>query len=174
MSEVTHTKNISSKNEYKRKLKVNEYVLEIDNKDIYDINVTYKTDEIESIIYKDGKRFEEKSEPVLVIELNGKDKDDNEAWISFDLKVDINYLNTLPKEPTDITNLLVGSESFIKKPNNELPGFLDFNIPTNTLDDIYKNLSSLWISKINTNEFLMKLCVPNEVFTYFKIIFDNE
>lgn len=174
MTKVNNTRNISSKKEYKRKLKVNEYVQEIDNKDIYDVNVTYKTDEIESIIYKDGKRVKEKSEPVLVIELNGKDKECNETWISFDLKVDIDFLNKLSKEPTDITNLLLGSESFIKKPNDEMPGFLDFDIPTYTPEDIYKNLTSLWISKINTNEFIMKLCVPNEVFTYFKIIFDIE
>lgn len=174
MSEVVHTRNISLAKEYKRKLKVNEYVLEIDNKDIFDVNVTYTIDKVESIIYKDGKRLDEKLEPVLVIELNGKDKEGNESWISFDLKVDIDYLNTLSQEPTDITHLLLGSESFIKKPNDELSGFLDFDIPINTLDDIYKNLSSLWISKINTNEFIMKLCVPNEVFTYFKIIFDNE
>lgn len=174
MSEVAHTRNVSSRKEYKRKLKVNEYVLEIDNKDIFDVVITYKIDEIESITYKDGKRLEEKLEPVLVIELNGKDKEGNESWISFDLKVDIDYLNTLSKEPTDITHLLLGSESFIKKPNDELSGFLDFVIPTNTIEDIYKNLTSLWISKINTNEFIIKLCVPNEVFTYFKIIFEIE
>jgi len=174
MSEVTRTRNVSSLKEYNRKLKVNEYVLEIDNIDIYDVNVTYKIDKIESITYKDGKRYEEKLESVLVIELNGNDKEGNEAWISFDLKVDIDYLNTLSKEPTDITHLLLGSESFVKKPNDELPGFLDFDIPTNTLKDIYKNLTSLWISKINTNEFIIKLCVPNEVFTYFKIVFDIE
>ena len=172
MSEVVHTRNISLAKEYKRKLKVNEYVLEIDNKDIYDVNATYKIDKVESITYKDGKRYEEKLEPVLVIELNGKDKEGNESWISFDLKVDIDYLNTLSKEPTNITHLLLGSESFIKKPNDELSGFLDFVIPTNTIEDIYKNLTSLWISKINTNEFIIKLCVPNEVFAYFKVDFN--
>ena len=155
------------------KLKVEEYVLEIAGKDILDANVVYSMDLIESVIYKEGKIYDNITEPIITIELNGKDKEGNTAWICFELKTDTDYLNTLSKEPTDITSLSTENESFIKKPYNELSEFLDFTLPTNTEDDIYKNLTSLWISKISKNEFIIKLCVPNEVFTYFKIVFNN-
>ena len=89
------------------------------------------------------------------------------------MNTDVNYLNTLSKEPTDIINLLSENESFIKRPNEEFSGYLEFNIPKHTEDDIYKKLTSLYVSKIEENEFIMKLCVPNELFTYFKIIFEK-
>ena len=34
---------------------------------------------------------------------------------------------------------------------------------------MHKNLTSLWISKIKDNEFIIKLSVGSEVFTFFKI-----
>lgn len=163
-----------SKKEIKQKLRVDEYVFEIDGKDIYNANLIYSIDNIESTIFKDGKKSDVIKEPALSIELNGKDKDDNIAWISFDLKIDIDYLNTLSKIPTDITNLLHGSESFMKKPNEELSEFLDFELPRNNEDDIYRNFSSLWVSKIDENKFIFKLSVPNILFTYFKLIIKKE
>ena len=107
----------------------------------------------------------------MCIELNGNDRNGFEAWISFDLKFDIDYFNSLSRVPTDISYLLVGSESFIKKPDEERQEFLDFDLPRNDEYDIYKNFSSLWISKIGDNEFIMKLFVPDLVFTYFRIDF---
>lgn len=160
-----------SKKEFTRKLKVDEYVFEIDGKDIFGVELKYSFDFIESTIYKDGKKVDVIQEPAITIELCGKDKDNNEAWIYFDLKTDVKYLNTLSNLPSDISFLLHGSESFIKRPLEKVSGFLDFELPKNTEEDIYKNLSSLWISKISDNEFIMKLCVPNELFTYFKIVF---
>ena len=160
-----------SRKEFTRKLKVDEYVFEMDGKDIFGVELKYSFDFIESTIYKDGKKVDAIQEPAITIELCGKDKDNNEAWIYFDLKTDVKYLNTLSNLPSDISFLLHGSESFIKRPLEKVSGFLDFELPKNTEEDIYKNLSSLWISKISDNEFIMKLCVPNELFTYFKIVF---
>ena len=167
-----------SKKEYLKesistKLNVEEYVLEIDGEDIWNANVSYSINSIESTVYKEGKKYNDIIEPVITIELNGENKSGNSAWISFELKTDLEYLNTLSKEPTDITSLLTEGESFIKKTNYELSEFLDLNLPKHTEEDIYKNLTSLWISKIATNEFIIKFSVPNEVFTYFKICFGN-
>jgi len=161
------------KNEIERKLKIDEYAFEIDGKDILGVELKYSFDFIDHAIYKDGKKQDVIYEPAITIELCGKDKENNEAWIYFDLKTDVKYLNTLSNLPSDVSFLLHGSESFIKRPLEEFSGFLDFDLPNHTEDDIYKNLSSLWISKIGENEFIMKLCVPNEVFTYFKIVFEK-
>lgn len=162
-----------SRKEFTRKLKVDEYVFEMAGKDIFGVELKYSFDFIESTIYKDGKKVDVIQEPAITIELCGKDRDNNEAWIYFDLKTDVKYLNTLSNLPSDISFLLHGSESFIKRPLEKVSGFLDFELPKNTEEDIYKNLSSLWISKISDNEFIMKLCVPNELFTYFKIVFEK-
>ena len=154
----------------KKKLKVDEYVFEIEGKDTYNTYLTYSVGNFELMIYKDGKK-DNIIEHALCIELNGKDRNGSDAWISFDLKFDIDYFNSLSRVPTDISYLLVGSESFIKKPDEERQEFLDFDLPRNDEYDIYKNFSSLWISKIGDNEFIMKLFVPDLVFTYFRIDF---
>ena len=171
MSEVKSTDRKYSNNEIKTKLKVDEYVFEIEGKDIYNTYLTYSVGKYESMIYKDGKKVDTTVKNGLCIELNGNDRNGFEAWISFDLKFDIDYFNSLSRVPTDISYLLVGSESFIKKPDEERVGFLDFDLPKNDEYDIYKNFSSLWISKIGDNEFIMKLFVPDLVFTYFSIDF---
>lgn len=173
---VSYAKDCSNgqtKKEFTRKLKIYEYVLEIDRNDIIDVELTYSFDYVEESFFKDGQKIDVVNKPIITIGLSGKDKDGNDAWICFDLKTDINYLNTLTNVPTDITSLLSEGEAFIKKPLEKLSGFLDFDFPKNTEDDIYKNLTSLWISKIKDNEFIMKLSVSTEVFTYFKIILDN-
>lgn len=173
MGEVSFSKMNISDNEIKTKLKVEEYVFEIEGKDIYNTYLTYSIGKYESMIYKDGKKVDTTVKNGLCIELNGNDRNGFDAWISFDLKFDIDYFNSLSRVPTDISYLLVGSESFIKKPDEERQEFLDFDLPRNSEDDIYKNFSSLWISKIGDNEFIMKLFVPDLVFTYFKIDLSN-
>lgn len=171
MSELKSTDSKCSNKEIKTKLKVEEYVFEIEGKDIYNTYLTYSIGKYESVIYTDGKKVDTTVKHGLCIELNGSDKNGFDAWISFDLKFDIDYFNSLSRVPTDISYLLVGSESFIKKPDEERQEFLDFDLPRNSEDDIYKNFSSLWISKIGDNEFIMKLFVPDLVFTYFRIDF---
>ena len=155
----------------KKKLKVDEYVFEIEGKDIYNTYIIYSVGNYESMIFKNGKKVDTIIKSALSIELNGKDKFDRDAWISFDLDFDIDYFNSLSKIPTDISYLLINSESFIKMPDEDKSMFLDFDLPNNREDDIYKKFSSLWISKIDDNEFIMKLFVPDLVFTYFKIDF---
>ena len=156
--------------EIKKKLKVDEYVFEIEGKDIFNTYITYNIGNYESTIYKDGKK-DIIMKSVLSIELNGKDKNGQDAWISFDLKFDIDYFNSLSNIPTDISYLLVTSESFIKRPDEDSASFLNFDLPSNREDDIYKKFSSLWILKIADNEFIMKLFVPDLVFTYFRVDF---
>ena len=63
-------------------------------------------------------------------------------------------------------------EAFIKSPQSETSSFLMFNFANNTLDDIYENLSSVWISKLEENIFVFKICVPNDVFASFKVDFN--
>ena len=98
-----------SKKEFTRKLKVDEYVFEIDWKDNLSVELKYSFDFIESTIYKDGKKVDIVKEPAITIELCGKDRDNNDAWICFDLKTDVKYLNRLSSVPSDISFLLHGS-----------------------------------------------------------------
>ena len=158
----------------KKKLKVDEYVFEIEGKDIYNTYIIYSVGNYESMIFKNGKKVDTIIKSALSIELNGKDKFGNEAWVCFDLDFDIDYFNSLSKIPTDISYLLINSESFIKIPDEDKSMFLDFDLPNNREDDIYKKFSSLWISKIDDNEFIMKLFVPDLVFTYFRIDFKED
>lgn len=172
---MTIAKVVSNKKngkEIERNLRVDEYVLEIDKKDIFNVDIIYQINNNEVTIYEDGKKKEEVTKPIIDITLKGQDYNNNEAWISFELDTDINYLNSLKETPTDITNLLLETECFIKKPKDEFPGFLEFNLPENNINDMYRKITTLWISKIKDNEFIVKLTVPDEVFTYFKIIFE--
>ena len=141
MSEETISDANYSDKEITRKLKVDEYVFEIEGKDIYNTYITYSVGKYEPMIYKDGKKIDTTVEHGLCIELNGNDRNGFDAWISFDLKFDIDYFNSLSLVPTDISYLLEGSESFIKKPNEERQEFLDFELPRNNEYDIYKKFS---------------------------------
>ena len=159
-----------SKEEYRIKLNVEDYVFEIDGNDIYNAELTYSINSIDSVIYKDGKKVDNFVKPLITIDLDGTDKNGNDAYVSFNINSDVNYLNSLDGL-NDITNLIHESDSFIKRPNEDKSNFLNFYLPKNNENDIYMNLSSLWIYKIKDNEFIMKLSVPNDLFTYFKIIF---
>ena len=44
----------------------------------------------------------------------------------------------------------------------------------NNEEDMYNNLSSAWILKLDENKFLFKFCIPTEnLFTYFEIDFNT-
>ena len=44
-----------------------------------------------------------------------------------------------------------------------------------TLEDMYLNISSLWVSKLDDNKFIFIVCVPSEgLFCYFPICFDKK
>ena len=165
---------VNPRKEKQIKLKIDEYILEIGNVDIVNVTLNYYLDKILTKKFKDGKEVDVVEEPVIFFELDGIDKYNKEAFVSFGIKADLNMLNGFSKKPTDITNYLMDSEAFIKKVDENNSNFLNIDKPCDTLDDIYKNLSSLWISKLEENVFIIKLFVANEVFTYFKITFDEE
>lgn len=169
MSKTSVSKYIYLNNEIIQKQKVDEYVFEINDKDIFNTSLKYSIDFIEKTIFENGKKEEIINENILSIELSGTDKDGNTGWISFNINYDLDYFNSLSSMPTDITYLINSSESFIKKPSETNSKFLDLELPSNNEDDIYKNLTSLWISKIKDNKFIFKFSVPNELFTYFTI-----
>ena len=75
-----------SNNEIKQKLKASDYVFEINGKDINQVSAIYSIDPVATKVYEDGKKTGNINKPVLRIELNGNDKDGNNAWITFDLR----------------------------------------------------------------------------------------
>ena len=156
-----------------RKLNVSDYVLEIDNRDIYNCTLKYSINEIEDLYYKDGS-VSKRYNPVINLEIGGMDLDGNEAWISFEINIGLNELNKYSDEPVNIINILSKSEAFVKRPGYENSTFLNFQIPSNTIDDMYKDISSLWISKLDMNKFIFKICVPDEmIFSYFIVDFNK-
>ena len=152
------------------KLKVEDYVFEIEGEDIFDTTLNYKVSELEIGFYEKGER-KTKIEPLIDFELSGINKEKKEGWISFSLKTDLKYLNSLPNNQiVDITNKLWETESFYKIPGEENAGFLDFRYPENNENDMYRKLTSFFVYKYKENEFMFKLNTDN-VFTYFKVKF---
>ena len=88
------------------------------------------------------------------------------------IKTNLKELNKYTEIPKDISGYINKGEAFIKRPKTETTTFLNFNFANNTLEDIYENLSSVWISKIENNIFVFKICVPNYVFASFKVDFN--
>lgn len=159
-------------NEIIKKLRVSDYVFEIDGKDIYNCVVKYSITENMMIHYSDG-HIEEEYNPVIVLEIQGNDLNKNEAWICFELNLGLKELNKYSSIPTNIIDKVSKSESFIKRPNEENSTFLDFEIPMNKVDDMYKNISSVWVSKLDENIFIFKVCIPSErMFSYFIVDFN--
>ena len=159
------------KNKLKTKLKVQDYVFEIDGEDIFDTELTYTISEREIIFYEKGIK-KSKIDPLIEIELKGLNKSKKEGTLSFYIKTDINYLNSIPNNKiVDITNLLWQTDAFVKRPDEEISDFLTFRYPENNENDMYRLLTSFWVYKLKDNEFVFKLNVPQDVFTYFKIIF---
>ena len=82
MSITKFSKNEHKGREIKRKLKVQDYVFEIEGKDIYGVYIIYSFDYVESTIYENGKKLNIIKEPVITIELSGKDKEGKEHVIT--------------------------------------------------------------------------------------------
>ena len=157
--------------EKKTKLKVQDYVFEIDGEDIFDTELKYSVSEMEIFYYEKGIK-KSNIQPLIEIELNGLNKSKKEGWVSFYVKTDISYLNSLPNNKiVDITNLLWQTDAFVKRPDEDDSDFLTFRYPDNNENDMYRLLTSLWVYKLKENEFVFKLNVPGDVFTYFKINF---
>lgn len=173
MGKFKYGSDFMKNNIIKKKLNVSEYVFEIDGKDIINCNLEYSLTETIKTYYKD-KSEEEIYNPIINISLEGVDyKANNESWISFELNIGLKELNKYTSIPTNIISKLSKGESFIKRPNQETSEELYFYIPTQTQEDMYNNLSSIWVSKLDKNIFLFKICIPSEqVFAYFRIDFN--
>ena len=149
-----------------------DYVFEIDGKDITDAKVTYYYDNMESVEFVDEKRGKEFLSPLLCLEIYGVDDNNKDAFVSFMLKLDLETLNNFNNRIEDITKYMLETEAFIKKPNEDKSGFLDFYLPTDKKNDMFHKLTSLYVLKLDNNKFLFKLTVPSEnVFTYFEVNF---
>ncbi|MBR3898513.1 MAG: hypothetical protein IKJ43_04480 [Bacilli bacterium] len=154
-------------------LKVQDYCFEISGEDIDKCQITYSFDNYKSVLYDDGKEVETKIKPLISIELSGF-KEKEEASISLSLGTDIETLNKYPSKPIEITDMVIDGESFIKYPKEKLIGFLDLDRPKNNIDDMYINYPSIWFYKISKNIFMFKVVIPNSVFAYFKVDFNEE
>ena len=162
--------------ELTKKLNIKDYTLEIDGKYITNCVLEYSLNENEVIYYNEGTREKIDHNQVITFCIKGKAIDtDVEAWIRFELNTNIDELNNYPRKPINITSKLSKSEAFIKRPTKENSEFLNFYIPTNTKEDMYNNLSSIWVLKEEENKFIFKICIPTEfVFAYFKVDFTNK
>lgn len=127
---------------------------------------------MESVEFVDGKRGKEFLSPLICLEISGVDDNNKNAFLSFMLKLDLETLNSFNNGIEDITKYMLETEAFIKKPNEDKSGFLDFYLPTNKKDDMFHKLTRLYVLKQGNNRFLFKLTVPSEnVFTYFEVNF---
>ena len=156
-----------------KKIKVEDYTFEIENTNITKVYVSYTFGKSEIISYENGKREDISYEDEITITLSGIDNNDNEAWISFLIKSNLEELNKYTENPKDISKHINKGEAFVKTPKSEKSSFLIFNFPKKTLEDIYENLSSVWISKLENNIFVFKVCVPSSnIFASFKVDFN--
>ena len=152
-----------------------DYIFEIDGKDISDAKITYYYDSIENVEFIDGKREKEFSSPLIYLEISGVDDNNKTAFLSFMLKLDLEILNNFDKNKIeDITIYILESESFVKRPNEDKSRFLDYYLPTNKHSDMFHQLTSLYVLKLDDDKFLFKLTIPNEnIFTYFEVNFKH-
>ena len=163
-------------NEIKRKLNVSEYAFEIDGRNIVNCYLSYSVNEYDNIVrYVDGHE-ESNKESIISIEVNGIDLNTgDESWFSFELKIGLDELNIFSDVPVNIIDKVYDGECFIKRPNSDNSTFLNFEYPKGILEDMYLNISSLWVSKLDDNKFIFKVCVPSEgLFCYFPINFDKK
>lgn len=156
-----------------KKLAVQDYVIEIENKDLYNAEVTYYFDKDEVIRYENGKKEVPTEKEYICIEVTGEDNSKKQGGFSIDLHLNKNELNKYTEIPTEISKYFDDGEFFIKFPEGGKSGPIHCDLPTNTKNDIYKNLSSVLISKEKKNVFIIKICCP-ELFTFFKLDLNEE
>ncbi len=147
-----------------------DYIFEIDGKDIKDARVIYNYGSLERTEFEYGKKGKVTYSPTISLEIFGVD-DDRDASLSFELNIDLETLNSFNNGIEDITKYMLETEAFIKKPGDKTI-FLDFYLPTNKKDDMFRKLTSLYVLKLDNNKFLFKFTVPSDnVFTYFEVNF---
>ena len=148
-----------------------DYVFEIDGKDIKDARVIYNYGSLERTEFEYGKKGKVTYSPTISLEIFGVDDDDRDASLSFELNIDLETLNSFNNGIEDITKYMLETEAFIKRPGDKTI-FLDFYLPTNKKDDMFRKLTSLYVLKLDNNKFLFKFTVPSDnVFTYFEVDF---
>lgn len=154
---------------------MSDYLFEIDGKDILKAAVKYEFIKLSVVSFKDGEKDNTKYLPAISIEISGVDSNNNEAWVCFQLEMSLEQLYSYSNIPTDITKYLSDCEAFIKKPEMNHSRELDLYFPKNTINDIYHNLTSIWIVKKDVNIFIFKVCVPSDnLFAFFEVNFNNE
>lgn len=148
-----------------------DYVFEIDGKDIKDARVIYNYGSLERTEFEYGKKGKVTYSPTISLEIFGVDDDDRDASLSFELNIDLETLNSFNNGIEDITKYMLETEAFIKRPGDKTI-FLDFYLPTNKKDDMFRKLTSLYVLKLDNNKFLFKFTVPSDnVFAYFELNF---
>ena len=148
-----------------------DYVFEIDGKDIKDARVIYNYGSLERTEFEYGKKGKVTYSPTISLEIFGVDDDDRDVSLSFELNIDLETLNSFNNGIEDITKYMLETEAFIKRPGDKTI-FLDFYLPTNKKDDMFRKLTSLYVLKLDNNKFLFKFTVPSDnVFTYFEVNF---
>lgn len=162
---VYQTKNNLNSKEIEKELDVLDYVFEIAGKDITKVRVAYFFDKIEKVTYQDGKRRLEQ-EPLLILTLKGKDPNQKEVSLTFELRLSLATLNSYKEETiVDLTPWIV--DILDEK------GPLDFYLPTHKIEDMYHKLTTVSVVKLNNNYFLFKVFIPTEnIFVYFKSYFE--
>lgn len=88
----------------------------------------------------------------------------------FDLNKGINFLNSLSDKPIEISKYISEIDAFIERDKRK---YIDFNFLNNRFSDIFKNHSSIWVSKVEMNIFYFKICSPDGLFSFFKVNFNN-
>ena len=148
-----------------------DYIFEIDGKDIKDARVIYNYGSLERAEFEYGKKGKVTYSPTISLQIFGVDDDDRDVSLSFELNIDLETLNSFNNGIEDITKYMLETEAFIKRPGDKTI-FLDFYLPTNKKDDMFRKLTSLYVLKLDNNKFLFKFTVPSDnVFTYFEVNF---
>lgn len=152
----------------KRKLNVADFVFEIKNEDLINCYVTYDLGKVTITEFINGKKVKSEKD-TIELELEGETKTGKTGYISMDLNVGLYYLNRLSNKPTEISKFITEIEASL---NGDNTIYIDFNFLHNESSDIFKNHSSVWVSKVDYNVFFFKVCSQSGLFSYFKVDFN--
>lgn len=153
----------------KRKLNINDYAFVIKEEDIINCCVTYNFDKIKVTKFINEHKVESNEDSIRV-ELDGETKSGKTGHISMDLNTSLSYLNSLSNKPTEISKYISEIDAFIERDKRK---YIDFNFLNNRFSDIFKNHSSIWVSKVERNIFYFKISSPDGLFSSFKVNFNN-
>ncbi len=153
----------------KEKLSINDYVFVIYEEDVINCYVMYNFYKIQITKFINGNKIKSEEDSIY-IELEGKSKNNNIGYLCFDLNKGINFLNSLSDKPIEISKYISEIDAFIERDKRK---YIDFNFLNNRFSDIFKNHSSIWVSKVEMNIFYFKICSPDGLFSFFKVNFNN-